>query len=182
MTPVRLEWDLDAETAVAAAVAFHAADPAPTAAVAAARWRNRAVGLVVAVWFGVLYALDVPAGPLAVFGATLGLAFAYANWAGWKARQTTAVVIRRLFADPAGAAALGRRTVEFARNGFTIDTDYSREEFSWSAVFRVRETPDFLLLTLPGPRSLALPRSAFPSAAAFADFADEVRVIIGGTV
>ncbi len=182
MDAVRLEYDLDVDTAVAAAVAFHSADPGPAGATAAARRLNAGYGLFVVGVFAGLYLFRAPAEMIAALGAAVGLAIVAVNWPGRKARHDTELIFRRLLADPAGAAALGRRTVEFTPARLVVTTGYSREEYNWSAVLRVTQMPDFLILTLPGPRPLAIPRAAFPADDGFDRIADDLRAVVGGTL
>lgn len=182
MDTVRLVYDLDRETAVAASAAVNAGDPGLTAATAPLRRRNAAYALLAAGLFAGLYLAGVSAGLIALQGIALSGAVATVNLATWKRRQGYERVLRRVFNDPAASAALGRRTVEFTRKGLVVDTEYSREEYAWPAVLRVKHTPDFLLLTLPGPRPLAIPRSAFPTTAEFDRFADDLRAAVGVTV
>jgi hypothetical protein len=125
------------------------------------------------------YLAGAPAGVFVAQGVALCLAVAYVNLAGRGSRQASRQVLRAMYRDPAGAAALGRRTVEFTPSKLIVSTKYSREEYNWSAVLRVKVTPDFLLLTLPGPRPLAVPRSAVPGD--FDQLADELRTAIAAT-
>ena len=56
MDTVRLAYDLDRETAVAAAVAFQTADPSVGRVIGRARWRVFVAAILAAGWFGLLYA------------------------------------------------------------------------------------------------------------------------------
>jgi hypothetical protein len=137
-----------------------------------------------AVWLLLGSALLAVIGPPAAAATVVivGGALVVATWLTFPARwrQAAEAQARRVFLDPAGSAALGRRVVEFAPTRLILHTDYSREEFTYGAVLRVRTTPAFLLLTLPGPRPLAVPRSAL-SADAFDRLEDDLRAAVEGT-
>jgi hypothetical protein len=181
VTPTRAEFDLTDDLAVASVAAFHAGDPAGVGLMRAAR--RRTAGLLIA-WLLLGCVLLAVIGPPAAAATVLavGGALVVATWLAFPARwrQAAEAQTRRVLLDPTGSAALGRRVVEFAPTRLVLHTDYSREEFTYGAVLRVRTTPDFLLLTLPGPRPLAVPRAALP-VDAFDRLEEELRAAVEGT-
>src|SRR5262245_6882853 len=84
------------------------------------------------------------------------------------AREQTATVL----ATAAGKATLGPRSVEISSDGIASTSEFARTLFTWRAVIDVIPSPDHLIVILPGPLCLCVPRRAFDTDSDFEQFGE----------
>jgi hypothetical protein len=178
MKPLRVEFDMTSEDLPAAAEAVAVADRDPDFRMARRKaQRTLTVGIL---FFAAVLALDLARDKPKVFtasmslvaGGIIGLVLRLPTRRSWGrlARQQTAAK----YTSAAGRAALGSRLVEVGHDGLAITSEFAHTLVTWRGVIDVFPTLDHLVVVMPGPVSLCVPRRAFGNDGEFEQFGEVV--------
>ena len=176
MKPLRVEFDLTSDDVAAAAETVADRDPRAREARAKAQRVLAVVILVIAVFLAVDYGLRKPrvytASMGVLGGAAVAMVLRFPTRRAWgeAARMQAAAV----FTTPAGKACLGPRSVEVTRDGIAFASCFARTLVTWRGVIDVMPTADLLVVLLPGPVYLCVPRRAFQTDGDFEQFGQTV--------
>jgi hypothetical protein len=177
MKPLRVEFDVTREDLPAAAEAVADRDPGVR------KVRRKAQRILAGV---ILFLVAVLAFDLAwhkpraytasmslIAGAVIGLVLRFPTRRSWgqAARKQAA----NLYTTAAGKAALGPRSVEVGRDGLAITSGFAHSLYAWHAVIDVIPASDLLVVLLPGPLYLCVPRRAFDADGDYERFREVVN-------
>lgn len=174
MKPLRVEFDMTRDD-LAAAVEV-AVDRDPGVRMVRRKTQRVFAGLI-------LFVVAVQAAAFILVGpgvARTNAAFSVAGiflliWL-WPTRRTMLRGTRRnaaaRYSTPAGKAYLGPRSVELTRDGLAVSSGFGSSLFIWPGVIDVTPTRTHLVVTLPGPTYLCIPRRAFDSDNEFEHFGE----------
>jgi hypothetical protein len=184
MMPIRVEFEMSREDMLAATDVL--ADHDAGARQARVKAQRLAAVMIVAVVAleAVLFARPGP-GPSPAGLAFVGTGVLFLIWL-CPTRRTFRRALRKQtdarLRTAAGRAYLGPRSVEAGRDGLTITSGYGSSLVTWRGVIDVIPTPDHVVVILPGPAYLPIPRRAFGSEDAFEEFGAAVaeRAEAGG--
>jgi hypothetical protein len=178
MKPLRVEFDMTSEDYPAAAEAVAVADRDPGVRTARRKAQRTLTGAIL--FLAAVLAVDLARGKPQVFtasmsltaGAVVGMALRLPTRRSWgrSVRRQTAAI----YTAAAGRATLGSRSVEVGHDGLAITSEFARTLVTWRGVIDVLPTPDHLVVVLPGPASLCVPRRAFGNDGEFEQFGEVV--------
>ena len=176
MKPLRVEFDMTPEDLATAVEAVRDRDPA----VRKARRKAQCVLAGLILLLTAFVAFDLSWHRLRVYtlsmgcltGVVIAMVLHFPNRRSWgrAVRKEVAAV----FATPAGKVAIGPRLVEVGRDGIAITSVFARSLYTWRGVVDVIPTPDHLVVMLPGPVYLCVPRRAFETDGDFERFGEVV--------
>lgn len=176
MKPLRVEFDLTPEDLATAVAAVADRDPNSRKA----RGKAQRVMVEVILFLVACLAFDFTfltarvktASVGCVIGAVIALVLRFPTRRAWgqAVRQQAAAV----FTTPAGKASLGPRSVEVGDDGIAIASRFARTLVTWDGVIDVVPTADHLVVILPGPVYLCVPRRAFDTDCDFEQFGEAV--------
>lgn len=176
MKPLRVEFDMTPEDAAAGAEAYATRDPAP----GKVRAKARRVVVAVVLFLAACLAFDLtyhsPRVDSACMGCVIGAMFVlllfFPDREVW--RRATLSQVAAALATPAGKATLGPRSVEVGDDGIAIASGFARTLITWRGLINVIPTATHLVVVLPGPVCLAVPRRAFADDHDFEHFGEVV--------
>ena len=160
MKPLRAEFDMTWEDIAAVADVLADRDPGIRLARRKAQRVVAAVVVAVVAVEAVLFAQPGP-GPSPAGLAFTGAAVLFMVWVCPTQRTTRGAVRKQMaarLATAAGRAYLGPRSVEPGRDGLAISSGYGSSLTTWRGVIDVIPTPNHLVVVLPGPTYLPVPR------------------------
>lgn len=172
MKPLRVEFEMTPEDLPSAVEIVVDRDPGIQESLQKAQCIVAVIILALSAFLAIGYFQPGPE----VYVASMGLVIAvilflltrFPTRQSWRqaARRQGAATIE----SAAGKACLGPRSVEVGEDGIAIASEFARTLITWRGVFDVIQTADLLVLVLPGPTYMCVPRRAFNDDSDFEQF------------
>jgi hypothetical protein len=184
MKPLRVEYDVTPEDLPTAAAAVADRDPGVRKARGKAQRIVAGMILILTAFVATDFAWHQPPVLKVSMGcvgeAVIAMILRFPTRRSWgQAIRNQAAAV---FTTAAGKACLGPRSVEVGPDGIAITSEFARTLVTWRGVIDVILIPDHLVVILPGPVYLCVPRRAFAADSDFERFGETVTELatVGG--
>ena len=176
MKPLRVEFDMTREDLVAGFEAYADRDPD----VRKTRGKAQRLFALAILFLTTLLTYDFAVRTPQVFtvsmsclaGVVVLLVLRFPSRRSW--REAVCRQVTSMLTTAAGQACLGPRSVEVNGDGLALASAFSRSLITWRGVINVIPTADHLVVVLPGPLCLPVPRRAFGNEHDFEHFGEVV--------